>query len=328
MAAGSFTSCPSPRRGTPSRSTSPRRTGLDFARAAELYGCGYERPEDRRATALCGRALAGRRGHDNHRGADRQGAEPGATPHGGRGSSAAAGGGHRVRAPNSPLGCALCALAIVGCGGTSAHTTRQPVFAQSVVLQPVSGTVRVKLAAGTGFTRLQGAEQAGVGTVIDTRAGVVRLTAADPGRGKPAVGDFQDGVFQVLQSRAANGLTELRIEDTQAVGYRLPRRERHQAADGPSARPAAGRRLGPVPNGRRFRQRHRPRDGVGSAKPLRRHAHRRPAWDSDRHGLSPEARPSPCTPGRRIWRRLPSARVIDLRRSDPSGGGAGERIQP
>ncbi len=116
------------------------------------------------------------------------------------------------------LGWALCALAIVGCGGTAAHSSRQPVFAQSFVLQPVSGTVRTKPPTSAGFADLHGAQTAAVGTVIDTRAGVVRLTAADPARGKPAVGDFQDGVFQVLQSRAGNGVSELTIEDTQAAG--------------------------------------------------------------------------------------------------------------
>lgn len=118
-------------------------------------------------------------------------------------------------------GCALCALAAAGCGGASktrsGTAALQPSFARSVVLKAVSGTVRVKLPASASFTLLRGTEQARVGTVIDTRAGVVRLTAADPGRGSPAVGDFQDGVFQVLQSRAGNGLTDLRIQDTQSA---------------------------------------------------------------------------------------------------------------
>ncbi len=121
-----------------------------------------------------------------------------------------------MRAPlrlRRSVGCALCALAAVGCGGT----TLKPVLGQSVLLQPVSGSVQVKPPTSAGFTRLSGRRSVSVGALVDARSGVVRLTAADPGIGKTAVGDFQDGIFEVLQSRSGNGLTDLRIEDTQSA---------------------------------------------------------------------------------------------------------------
>jgi hypothetical protein len=54
-----------------------------------------------------------------------------------------------------------------------------------------------------------------VGSLVDASAGVVRLTASTPAPGQLASGDFHAGIFQVLQSRAERGLTELRIRDTQ-----------------------------------------------------------------------------------------------------------------
>ncbi len=80
----------------------------------------------------------------------------------------------------------------------------------------MTGTVRVKLPATSGFIPLSGARAVRLGTVIDTRAGVVRLTAAYPTRGRFAVADFQAGEFTVQQKSTENGMTDLRILDTQS----------------------------------------------------------------------------------------------------------------
>jgi hypothetical protein len=120
----------------------------------------------------------------------------------------------------------LCAVAIASCGssskttstatGTTGKNPTQPVFAQSVVLQRVSGTVRVKLPSSAAFVRLQGVPRVQLGTVIDARGGLVRLTAASPTAGKLAVGDFHEGEFRVLQSGANNGAVELSLQDTKS----------------------------------------------------------------------------------------------------------------
>ena len=55
------------RRATPSRSTSRRRTGLDFAHAAALYGLGYERAGDVAEASAPRSSGARRRPHDDHR---------------------------------------------------------------------------------------------------------------------------------------------------------------------------------------------------------------------------------------------------------------------
>lgn len=125
-----------------------------------------------------------------------------------------------------------------------------PVLARSVNLQPVAGQVFVKLPAGVpgysavdqlrwdgdrslwpaapggladtaqkgqGFIPLSEARQLPVGTLVDTTRGVARLTSATYRTGQLQSGDFQAGVFEILQSLAGRGLTELRIRDVQSA---------------------------------------------------------------------------------------------------------------
>src|SRR5581483_11574732 len=58
------------------------------------------------------------------------------------------------------------------------------------------------------------ARQVPLQTVIDTRAGVVQLTAALPQPGRRSVGVFNAGVFEVRQARGAGGLVDLVVRDT------------------------------------------------------------------------------------------------------------------
>jgi hypothetical protein len=118
---------------------------------------------------------------------------------------------------------ALCAAAVAGCGGatkarstTTAKSTAEPVFAQSVVLRPVSGTVRIKQPGTTSFARLQGVQRVQLGTVIDARASAVKLTAASPTAVKSAAAVFHDGEFEVLQNRAGNGVVDLEVLNTRS----------------------------------------------------------------------------------------------------------------
>lgn len=121
----------------------------------------------------------------------------------------------------------LCAVMQSGCGGATTSTSQTtgqaavklspPTFAQTVNLRPVSGTVLIELPATTQFVPLSGPRQVAVGTVIDTRTGVVRLTASYPKPKQLAVAHFQDGVFQVQQARANAGLVDLRIQNVKSA---------------------------------------------------------------------------------------------------------------
>jgi alpha-tubulin suppressor-like RCC1 family protein len=105
-----------------------------------------------------------------------------------------------------------------------------PVFAKSVDAAPVSGVVLIKLppgatlagqlapafaapAAGDGFVPLTQARQIPVGSQLDTTHGVIALRSATTRAGEIQSGQFRSGLFQVLQSRGQNGLTNLRLID-------------------------------------------------------------------------------------------------------------------
>ncbi|HJS95733.1 MAG TPA: hypothetical protein VJ741_15830 [Solirubrobacteraceae bacterium] len=92
-----------------------------------------------------------------------------------------------------------------------------PTFAKTVVLTPISGKVLIRLPGGRhGFAALNyGPTTVPVGTMVDTTAGRVRLTSADPGPppAKLQTGQFFRGIFRIEQSRTAGGLVNLVIRD-------------------------------------------------------------------------------------------------------------------
>jgi hypothetical protein len=122
-------------------------------------------------------------------------------------------------------------LAAAGCGSSSrpapsraAATTSAaavkastqaptPVFAKTVRLAPVSGTVLIRTPSAPDFIELRSTETVPVGTVVDTRAGSVRLTSATAPPTKLQTGNFFLGRFQVVQERSLKGLTDLVIQD-------------------------------------------------------------------------------------------------------------------
>jgi hypothetical protein len=88
-----------------------------------------------------------------------------------------------------------------------------PVFGRTVVVAPVSGRVLVDVAgAHRGFVRLTSPRTVPVGTLVDTTAGTVRLSSANP-TGKTQSGRFFRGIFRIEQSRSAGGLVNLVIRD-------------------------------------------------------------------------------------------------------------------
>jgi hypothetical protein len=100
-----------------------------------------------------------------------------------------------------------------------------PVLGRSVNVAAVSGRVFVRLPAGasgraasatqaakgTAFVPLTQPRQIPVGSLLDTRRGVMRLTSAANAGAAVQSGDFTAGVFQVLQSRRLRGLTDLNL---------------------------------------------------------------------------------------------------------------------
>jgi len=101
-----------------------------------------------------------------------------------------------------------------------------PVLFTTENVKPVSGKVYVKLpgasagrasealSKGAGFIPLTQARQIPVGSILDTTAGTVALTAASPTKGQLYTGDFSAGVFAMLQARGQKGLTQLTLMDT------------------------------------------------------------------------------------------------------------------
>ena len=85
-----------------------------------------------------------------------------------------------------------------------------PVVAKSVVATPTSGTVLVLLPTFKQYIPLPDAERIPVGTIIDARKGVVRLTTVGK-NGKLQSAIFYEGVFQVFQEKGKSPMVELRL---------------------------------------------------------------------------------------------------------------------
>jgi hypothetical protein len=94
--------------------------------------------------------------------------------------------------------------------GTSVTPAPPPVpeLGQSVVTAVALGTVIVRLPGATSAIPLQAASAVPVGTIVDTRHGVVALTAALPG-GATQGASVHGGLFQVRQPASGHGMTEL-----------------------------------------------------------------------------------------------------------------------
>ena len=96
----------------------------------------------------------------------------------------------------------------------SAAATPSPTFGKTVVLQPVSGKVLVRRTGTAAFTPLTATRTVPVGTYVDTTAGRVRLTSANPAPGGFQSGQFFEGRFQIRQPASGGGLVSLVLRDT------------------------------------------------------------------------------------------------------------------
>jgi hypothetical protein len=92
--------------------------------------------------------------------------------------------------------------------GTPTYDGPKPVLGESVGVQPVDGVVTVLSPAGRRVP-LTGAAALPTGTIVDTTSGTVALTTAVGDKGKTQTGKFWGGVFEVRQTIAGKGRTEL-----------------------------------------------------------------------------------------------------------------------
>ena len=90
-----------------------------------------------------------------------------------------------------------------------------PVLARSVVVAPVTGKVRVKVAGTHHTVALREPRRIPTESLIDATHGTVRLVSASAQAGKTQVGRFDGGAFVVRQHRTA--LTDLVLTSTRRI---------------------------------------------------------------------------------------------------------------
>jgi hypothetical protein len=83
-----------------------------------------------------------------------------------------------------------------------------PRLGRSVAVARASGTVLVRVPGATHAAALADGASVPVGSIVDTRAGTVKLQAALPG-GATQTGTFHGGRFEVRQPAGERGMTEL-----------------------------------------------------------------------------------------------------------------------
>jgi hypothetical protein len=122
----------------------------------------------------------------------------------------------------------------LACPGAQAQSAPPvPTFAKTVVLARISGKVLIRVpGAPYGSVSLTRAPTVvPVGTIVDTTAGRVRLTSADPGPtpAKLQSGQFFLGSFRVEQNATAGGLVSLVIRDNEPRSVCAPAAAREAA---------------------------------------------------------------------------------------------------
>ena len=134
-----------------------------------------------------------------------------------------------------------------------------PVTAKTVNVEPVRGTVTVRVPGGK-TVRLEDAEQIPTGSVIDTRKGAVRLFSTGAG-GKVQNALFFDGLFRVTQTKGSRPLTILTLTEKLArcrsgksgkAKTSAKRRKRRLWGDGSGAFRTSGRRSAATVSGTKW----------------------------------------------------------------------------
>jgi hypothetical protein len=83
-----------------------------------------------------------------------------------------------------------------------------PQLGRTMLVAPVAGTVTVRAPGRRAYAPLGAGTSIPLGSLVDTRAGSVQLTSA-LGGGRTQAGTFRGGLFEVRQSSAGAGMTDL-----------------------------------------------------------------------------------------------------------------------
>jgi hypothetical protein len=83
-----------------------------------------------------------------------------------------------------------------------------PTLATSVNVAPASGIVLVRVPGATRAAALANGASVPVGSIVDTRAGTVKLQSALPA-GRTQTGTFHGGLFEVRQPVGGHGMTDI-----------------------------------------------------------------------------------------------------------------------
>jgi hypothetical protein len=90
-------------------------------------------------------------------------------------------------------------LSLTLSGGGGQGEAPPPVFHKSVTAGRVSGTIRFRRPGARSFTTLTADQSLPLGSVLDTKHGVMELTSLPKPGGKPQTARFYDGLFKVTQ---------------------------------------------------------------------------------------------------------------------------------
>jgi 6-phosphogluconolactonase (cycloisomerase 2 family) len=91
----------------------------------------------------------------------------------------------------------------------------RPDLGETLVAEPISGTVRVRVPGSSAFVRLDQIEELPIGSTIDTLRGRVEIATERQKRGgRIQQGRFYGGLFQVRQRRRDRYVTELLLRGT------------------------------------------------------------------------------------------------------------------
>jgi DNA-binding beta-propeller fold protein YncE len=94
-------------------------------------------------------------------------------------------------------------------GGSKPAQEPQPDLGETLVAEPLSGTVLVRVAGARRFVPLESVQELPLGSTLDTRRGRVEVATERRRRGRVQRGVFRGGLFVVRQRAAAKYITDL-----------------------------------------------------------------------------------------------------------------------
>ena len=121
----------------------------------------------------------------------------------------------------------------------------EPEHGISFLVQPAGGTVTIKQPGQGGFTPLDELQKIPVNSVLDTRGGTVKLTAATGNLGDTTEDNsvnLWDGLIRLEQSGDTDAVTTARLVEKLRCGKRTGRQAKVTKSSGPVARASGKRR--------------------------------------------------------------------------------------